>query len=126
MVVFNKSLDTNWQLPWHQDRVIAVRDRHPVPGFDAWTRKAGIWHVEPPIALLRAMIFARVHLDDTDERNGCLELALGTHTYDRIKTEDASNLAQSALQEVCRAQRGDVLFVKALTLLLYHVYWGND
>ena len=116
MVVFNKSSDVNWSVPWHQDRVIAVRAKHSVSGFETWTKKAGTWHVEPPIDLLRKMIFARVHLDDTDERNGCLELALGSHAHGRMNAEDASEMARSAPLELCHARRGDVLFVKALTL----------
>lgn len=116
VLVFNKSSDVNWGVPWHQDRVIAVREKHRVGGFRTWTKKAGIWHVEPPIDILKEMVFARVHLDDTDERNGCLELALGTHTHGRVSAETASDVAQSAPIEVCRARRGDVLVVKALTL----------
>lgn len=116
VVVFNKSSDLNWNVPWHQDRVIAVRAWHDVEGFHAWTRKAGVWHVEPPIDFLRDMIFARVHLDDADAQNGCLELALGSHAHGRVNAEDAETVAKSARLDICQARRGDVLFVKALTL----------
>jgi len=115
-IAFNKSPDANWQVPWHHDRVIAVRERHPVDGFDNWTHKAGTWHVEPPADYLRDMIFARIHLDDTNERNGCLELALRTHLLGRIGADVAAHVARNATVETCPAQRGDVLFVKALTL----------
>lgn len=115
-IAFNKTPDVNWQVPWHQDRVIAVQERHPVDGFDHWSLKAGTWHVEPRIDLLRDMIFARVHLDDTDERNGCLELALGTHRNGRIPADAATDIAASAPIEVCRAHRGDVIFAKSLLL----------
>lgn len=116
VVVFNKSSDVNWQVPWHQDRVIAVQDKHAVDGFELWTKKAGIWHVQPPIDLLQNMIFACVYLDDADERNGCLELALGSHVKGLVKVEDAPKVAASSTIELCHARRGDILFVKALTL----------
>ena len=116
IVAFNKSRAANWQVPWHQDRVIAVRDKHAIGGFTAWTRKAGTWHVEPPIDLLQGMIFARVHLDDTDTGNGCLELALGTHMQGWVAAHRAADVARSAPLEQCHGRRGDVLFVKALTL----------
>jgi Phytanoyl-CoA dioxygenase (PhyH) len=116
IVIFNKSPDLNWQVPWHQDRVISVREKHDVASYDRWTKKAGIWHVEPPLDLLRGMIFARVHLDDTDTANGCLELALGTHARGRVDAQDAAAVAGASPCEVCEARRGDVLFVKALTL----------
>ena len=116
LVAFNKSEAANWSLPWHQDRVIAVRQRADGPGFTNWTRKAGVWHVEPPIGLLAGMIFARVHLDPATKENGCLELACGSHLRGRVADTDAGEVAEACLTEVCRADRGDVLFAKALTL----------
>lgn len=116
IVIFNKSGSVNWQVPWHQDRVIAVREKHSIPNFDRWTKKSGVWHVEPPIDLLKKMLFARVHLDDSTEDNGCLELALGTHHHGLVRVGDAAALAEAGQTEVCCAQRGDVIFVKALVL----------
>lgn len=118
LVAFNKSEATNWSLPWHQDRVIAVRRREDVPGYDNWTRKSGVWHVEPPIALLERMVFARVHLDAATEQNGCMEAALGSHALGRVADAEADVVAMRGdmRRELCVAERGDVLFVKALTL----------
>jgi hypothetical protein len=118
LVAFNKSERVNWSLPWHQDRVVAVRERFDVPGFSNWTRKAGVWHVEPPIGLIERMIFARVHLDPATAGNGCLELALGTHALRRVADDAAQRVAEDESRgaELCVAERGDVLFAKALTL----------
>jgi ectoine hydroxylase-related dioxygenase (phytanoyl-CoA dioxygenase family) len=115
-VVFNKSASANWYVPWHQDRVIAVKEKQELVGYSSWTDKAGTWHAEPPIEVLQNMIFARIHLDDTDEGNGCLELALGTHELGKVVAEDVGEAVSHAPVEACRANRGDVLFVKALTL----------
>lgn len=41
IVAFNKTAGANWAVPWHQDRVIAVAERHDVPGFSNWSCKAG-------------------------------------------------------------------------------------
>lgn len=114
VVFFNKSDTTNWSLAWHQDRVVAVKARCDVPGFANWTRKDGVWHAEPPTELLQQMIFARVHLDDATETNGCLKLALGTHTFGRIAADDMQGVVQRAVVEDCVAERGDVLLAKAL------------
>jgi hypothetical protein len=116
LIAFNKTEVNNWTLPWHQDRVIALRERLETPGFVNWTSKAGIWHAEPPIELLERMIFARLHLDPADEENGCLQLALGTHGHGKIAAADAEAIANAAPIEDCVAQRGDVLFAKALIL----------
>ncbi|MBX9746721.1 MAG: phytanoyl-CoA dioxygenase family protein [Hyphomonadaceae bacterium] len=116
VIAFNKTEAKNWTLPWHQDRIVALRARIETPGFTNWTNKTGIWHAEPPLALLERMIFARIHLDPADNENGCLQLALGTHTRGKIAAADAEAIANTALMEDCVAQRGDVLFAKALIL----------
>lgn len=116
VIAFNKTEANNWILPWHQDRVIALRERVETHGFTNWTNKAGIWHAEPPIEFLERMLFARVHLDPAGEENGCLQLALGTHAHGKIAATDAEAIAAAAPIESCVAERGDVLFAKALIL----------
>ena len=115
-LIFDKNNDVNWALPWHQDRVVAVKDRYDIKGFGAWTKKAGVWHAEPPIDILENMVFIRIHLDDCSAHEGALELTLGSHKYGRIRSEDAAVIAQKSPTEICAAQRGDVLIVKALVL----------
>lgn len=116
VVAFNKTEANNWTLPWHQDRVVALRERVETPGFTNWTNKAGIWHAEPPVEFLERMIFARIHLDPADTENGCLQLALGTHSRGKTAAADAEAVANAAPIENCIAERGDVLFAKALIL----------
>ena len=117
LTAFNKiSSKTNWALPWHQDRCIAVQEKISAKGFYNWSKKSGIWHCEPPLKFLEKMIFARVHLDKSDESNGCLELALGSHKYGKILSNNIGKIITDIEHEVCIAKRGDILFVKALTL----------
>ncbi|MEZ5850068.1 MAG: phytanoyl-CoA dioxygenase family protein [Hyphomicrobiaceae bacterium] len=116
IVAFDKTEKANWVVPWHQDRVIAVTARHEVPGYSNWTHKRDVWHVEPPVALLERMFFARVHLDDTDGSNGCMEIALGSHRHGVVPSHHAAELATAGPVEACVARRGDLVFVDALTL----------
>ena len=116
VVAFYKSEQVNWALGWHQDRVVAVRDRVDVEGFSGWSRKASVWHAEPPLAVLESMFFLRVHIDPATEENGALEIALASHRYGRVPSDEAGALATSLDLEVCRAERGDVLAAKALML----------
>jgi hypothetical protein len=111
---FDKNEAANWAIGWHQDRVIAVHERVVVDGFINWTRKEGIWHVEPPLHLLERMIFLRVHLDDTNSENGCLQVALGSHQRGKVDAADAGVVAQCCRVEDCIAKRGDVLAGHAL------------
>jgi hypothetical protein len=116
LVAFNKTSEGNWGVPWHQDRIIAVRARHECAGFGNWSRKAGHWHCEPPARILQEMLFVRVHLDDCDADNGAMEIACGSHRLGAVDSSDAQRLAADFPAEVCAAERGDVLVLKMLTL----------
>jgi hypothetical protein len=80
-IFFDKVPDANWSLYWHQDNVIAVKERLDVPGYLGWSQKAGIWQVQPPAEVLANMIAVRAHLDDCDERNGPLRVLPGSHRH---------------------------------------------
>lgn len=116
LVAFNKTPLANWSVPWHQDRVIAVARQCAIPNYTNWVSKSAFWHCEPPIELLQEMVFVRVHIDACDELNGPLELALGSHKHGLVKSEEAAEIAASSEIEMCLAQPGDVLMVKALTV----------
>ncbi len=115
-VAFNKTDAVNWGVPWHQDRVIALRNRHEVKGYFNWSQKSGIWHCEPPLPLLNSMYFVRVHLDDCDAQNGAMQIAVGSHIEGWVATRDANRIAEKYPQETCTAKRGDILVLKMLTL----------
>ena len=68
-IFFDKVPGANWSLGWHQDSVISVAERREVPGFVAWSRKAGVWQVQPPAEVLARMLAVRVHLDDCGADN---------------------------------------------------------
>ncbi|NSX54648.1 phytanoyl-CoA dioxygenase family protein [Parasulfitobacter algicola] len=116
LVSFNKTADSNWAVPWHQDRVIVVREKHDVEGFENWSQKSGVWHCEPPVDVLENMLFVRVHLDAADAENGAMQIALGSHKEGRVTSEMAAKIADRYPVETCVAQRGDVLILQMLTL----------
>ena len=116
VVAFDKSEEMNWGLPWHQDRVVALRECVEAPGFSNWTCKAGVWHAEPPTEVMESMLFARVHLDAATEDSGCLELALGSHARGKVVERDVAAVVAAAAHEMCVAERGDVLVAKALIM----------
>ena len=37
--LFNKSPETNWLVPWHQDVTIRVRERRDVAGYGPWSKR---------------------------------------------------------------------------------------
>ncbi|EBA13005.1 phytanoyl-CoA dioxygenase family protein [Roseobacter sp. CCS2] len=116
LVAFDKTATSNWGLPWHQDRVIAVNQKHDVPGYGNWSCKKGVWHCEPPVSLLKEMLFVRVHLDDTSEEDGAMEIALGSHRDGKVMADQSQAVADRYPKHVCPAQRGDILILDMLTL----------
>lgn len=116
VVAFNKTAGNNWAVPWHQDRVIAVADRHEVDGFSNWTHKSHEWHCEPPQQMLEQMYFVRVHLDDNAVADGAMRIALGSHVRGYVPSAEAKAEAERHAHEDCVARRGDVLVLKMLTL----------
>jgi Phytanoyl-CoA dioxygenase (PhyH) len=97
---FDKTLGTNWNLPWHQDQTIAVKARRAVSGFGPWTVKAGIPHAHAPSELLGRMVTIRVHLDDCGLANGPMRVLPGSHASGKL---DAAAITRWAVQSGERA-----------------------
>jgi hypothetical protein len=107
-VLFDKTPDANWIVAWHQDRTITVRDRVAVDGFGPWSTKDGLLHVAPPIGVLEGMATLRLHLDDCDDDNAPLRIALGSHRLGYVPAAEASLCAEALPPFVCHARTGDV------------------
>ncbi len=86
-ILFDKPPGANWSLGWHQDSVISVRERIDVPGFIAWSTKAGVLQVQPPAEVLAGMLAVRVHLDDCTIDNGPLRVLPGSHRFGWLDDE---------------------------------------
>ena len=115
-IYFDKSPDTNWLVPWHQDLTLALRARAEVPGFGPWSTKDGIPHVQAPIELLQQMLAVRLHLDDADESNGALRVLPGSHRLGRLSSERVQELRRQQSAFVCAVSAGDALLMRPLLL----------
>lgn len=107
-ILFDKTPETNWALGWHQDRTIAVAARHEVSGFESWTIKSGILHVEPPFGWIERMVTLRIHLDDTPMENAPLLIAPGSHRCGRIAENAIAGTVARCGVAMCLAGRGDI------------------
>lgn len=116
ILAFDKTPETNWGVPWHQDRTIAVKQRAEVEGFGPWSVKGGVSHVAPPQALLEAMFSMRLHLDDCGADNGPLKVIPGSHRLGRLSVREVLDLGAREEASTCLAGAGDVLAMKALTV----------
>jgi hypothetical protein len=106
-ILFDKSPTTNWSLAWHQDRVMAVKDRVEVEGFGPWSRKHGALHVAPPFELLAGMLTLRLHLDPVGPGNAPLLIAPGSHRLGRVAEPDIPEAVARCGTYACLAERGD-------------------
>lgn len=114
VIAFDKTPAANWFVPWHQDRSIAVRERVEVEGYECWTRKDGHHHVEPPVEILEGMVTLRVHLDDSGEDSGPLEVIPGSHSCGRLERPNIEKVVATGDGHVCLARRGDILAMRPL------------
>jgi hypothetical protein len=115
-VLFDKTADANWAVAWHQDRVIAVKERREVEGFGLWSRKGGAIHVTPPLDVLEQMVTLRIHLDPCGADNAPLRVALGSHRLGRVPADRTAAIAAGHRQCDCLAQTGDVWAYATLIL----------
>lgn len=115
-ILFDKTRTRNWAVAWHQDLLIAVRDKADLPGYRNWTRKQGVWHVQPPREILERMVTLRIHLDDAAKENGALRLVPASHRLGCLKQEDIRRVVDGAQPVTCPTRAGDALAMKPLVV----------
>src|SRR5262249_25011894 len=113
-IYFDKSSETNWLVPWHQDLTLALRAKVEVPGFGPSSTKDGIPHVQPPVELLQQMLAVRLHLDDAGECNSALRALPGSHRIGRLSSERIQELRSQQADFLCAVSAGDALLMRPL------------
>jgi hypothetical protein len=113
---FDKTQESNWKVPWHQDLTIAVAEARGVEGFGPWTVKDGIPHVQPPIEILAGLLAIRVHLDDTPADQGALRVVPGSHRLGCIAASEIPDVRARLGEVVCPVAEGGVMLMKPLLL----------
>jgi ectoine hydroxylase-related dioxygenase (phytanoyl-CoA dioxygenase family) len=115
-ILFDKTAAANWRVPWHQDLTIAVSERRDVPDFGPWSRKAGVVHVQPPVAVLERMLTVRLHLDACDAVNGPLRVLPGSHRHGCLGRDAVRRWRETAAPLTCEVPRGGALLMRPLLL----------
>ncbi len=114
--LFDKTEGANWGVFWHQDLSIAVQERHNLPGYSSWTRKAGVQCVQPPPEILSQIMAVRVHLDPCAADNGALRVLPGSHRLQKLSTADIENVKEKSQEVVCEVPAGGVVLMNPLLL----------
>lgn len=115
-LLFDKSPQRNWAVGWHQDRVIAVRERCDVQGYGPWSTKDGIPHVAPPADLLAGMVTLRLHLDPVGADNAPLLYAPGSHLLGMVPEGQVRQVVARCGERASLAMAGDVWAYATLIL----------
>jgi ectoine hydroxylase-related dioxygenase (phytanoyl-CoA dioxygenase family) len=114
-IFFNKTPSSNWKVVWHQDLTIAVREPRELNRFGPWTRKAKVWHVQPPADVMSGMLSIRLHLDESGLDNGPLRVISGSHLQGRLSTEEIARLEKGNCV-TCAVPKGGALLMRPLLL----------
>lgn len=113
---FDKLPGANWNVAWHQDTSIAVRQRAALEGFGPWSVKQGVDHVEPPLEYLSEMLTLRLHLDPAGADNGALRVVAGSHAAGRLDSATLLAMVEDGPVQDCPAMPGDLLLMNPLLL----------
>ena len=106
---FDKPPERSWNLPWHKDTSISVKDNSgKSTSFSRPTIKAGVPHVIATDDLLRQMLTLRIHLDEVTDENGPLRVIPRSHI-----TSDSDGIGVDGAITV-HAAPGDVLAMRPM------------
>ena len=112
--LFDKSLQANWLVVWHQDTALPVRARQDARGWGPWSVKEGVVCAHAPADALEQVLAIRIHLDDSNEQNGSLRVLLGTHTLGVLSDDETHDLAKKIPPVDCHVAAGGVLLMRPL------------
>lgn len=112
VIYFDKTAEKNWLVSWHQDRTVAVNQKHDLAGWKHWTLKDNTYHVQPPLDVLDNMVTFRIHLDASNEDNGCLNVLPRSHQLGILKQDEIDFLIKKEQPFPCVVNAGDTLIMR--------------
>jgi len=113
-IYFDKPVNSNWFVSYHQDLTISVDKKLDITGFGPWTRKENQFAVQPPLNILKDNFTIRIHLDDTTESNGALKVIRGSHSAGITRSTAIHHSNEKEI--ICNVPKGGVMFMKPLLL----------
>ncbi|MBI3561625.1 MAG: phytanoyl-CoA dioxygenase family protein [Gammaproteobacteria bacterium] len=109
---FDKTPEKNWYVTWHQDKTVTVNRKTELPGWGPWSIKEGLHHVQPPLAVLNKMITLRLHIDPSDEDNGCLKVIPGSYKLGILQQTQIDAIVQDTRATPCIVAAGDAVIMR--------------
>jgi ectoine hydroxylase-related dioxygenase (phytanoyl-CoA dioxygenase family) len=112
--LFDKTMDANWLVAWHQDISIPVANRLEIPMWNGWSVKDQVNYVQPPSEVLSSLVVLRIHLDECNISSGPLRVLKASHKLGRVPHEECAALAASHDEQVVTGGMGSALLMRAL------------
>ena len=120
-IYFDKPEKSNWFVSYHQDLSISVDRKSDIDNYGPWTVKQNQFAVQPPTEILTSIYTIRIHLDDTDENNGALNVIPGSHKKGIVRPEKIDWTAEK--ENVCKVPKGGIMLMRPL---LFHSSKRNN
>jgi ectoine hydroxylase-related dioxygenase (phytanoyl-CoA dioxygenase family) len=114
--LFEKSAQTNWLIPWHQDTALPLAATFAAPGWGPWSQKAGVAYAHAPAWALARIVALRVHLDASTASNGPLRVIPGSHNHGLLTDVAVLACARTGQAVECLSPRGGVLAMRPLLI----------
>jgi ectoine hydroxylase-related dioxygenase (phytanoyl-CoA dioxygenase family) len=112
--LFDKSVDANWRVAWHQDTALPLTARVEAAHWGPWSVKSDVLYAHAPAAALDTMIALRVHLDDSTRHNGPLRVLPRTHERGVLSDDEIERLARTVTPVECLTSAGGVVAMRPL------------
>ncbi len=112
VIFFDKTPEKNWLVAWHQDKTISLNKKFEKEGWEPWTIKDDIHHVQPPLEVLNQMVTFRIHLDSADENNGCLNVISQSHQAGILKQKQVDEIVAKEDVLLCIVDAGDTVVMR--------------
>jgi ectoine hydroxylase-related dioxygenase (phytanoyl-CoA dioxygenase family) len=113
-IYFDKPGLSNWFVAYHQDLTISVDQKINLPGYGPWTVKHNQFAVQPPLDMLQRNFTIRIHLDDTNQDNGALNVIPGSHLKGIYRPENIDWTIEK--EAICSVNAGGVMVMSPLLL----------
>jgi ectoine hydroxylase-related dioxygenase (phytanoyl-CoA dioxygenase family) len=114
--LFDKSSDSNWLVPWHQDTALPLRERREIAGWGPWSVKEGVICAHAPACALENVLAIRIHLDDSHAVNGPLRVLPATHKSGVLSDDSIHELANKIHPVECPVRAGGLVLMKPLLI----------
>ncbi len=114
--LFEKSSQSNWLIPWHQDTALPLVSRFDDPGWGPWSEKVGVHYAHAPTWALTRVIALRVHLDSSTTENGPLRVIAGSDRSGVLSDQAVLDYVRDHEPVECLVSRGGVVAMRPLLI----------